>query len=99
RPEAIYSAIRAGLAGSTVMDAKAPMMMDGNFKPGFRINLHIKDLTNALDTGHDVGAPLPLTAIVMEMMQWLKANGYEGEDHSSLVRYYEYLSKTDVRRS
>jgi 2-hydroxy-3-oxopropionate reductase len=98
KPEAIYSAIRAGLAGSTVMDAKAPMMMDGNFKPGFRINLHIKDLANALDTGHGVGAPLPLTAAVMEMMQWLKANGYDGEDHSSLVRYYEYLSKTDVRR-
>ena len=98
RPEAIYSAIRAGLAGSTVMDAKAPMMMDGNFKPGFRINLHIKDLANALDTGHDVGAPLPLTAAVMEMMQWLKTNGYEGEDHSTLVRYYEYLSRADVRR-
>ena len=98
RPEAIYSAIRAGLAGSTVMDAKAPMMMDGNFKPGFRINLHIKDLANALDTGHDVGAPLPLTAAVMEMMQWLKTNGYEGEDHSALVRYYECLSRADVRR-
>ena len=65
KPEAIYSAIRAGLAGSTVMDAKAPMMMDGNVKPGFRINLHIKALANALDTGHDVGAPLPLTASVM----------------------------------
>lgn len=98
KPEAIYMAIRAGLAGSTVMDAKVPMMMDGNFKPGFRINLHIKDLANALDTGHDVGAPLPLTAAVMEMMQWLKANGYEGEDHSALVRYYEYLSKVDIRR-
>jgi len=97
-PEAIYNAIRSGLAGSTVMDAKAPMMMDGNFRPGFRINLHIKDLDNAISTGHDVGAPLPLTASVMEMMQWLKASGYETEDHSSLVRYYEYLSKTDVRR-
>ncbi len=98
RPEAIFSAIRAGLAGSVVMDAKAPMMMDGNFKPGFRISLHIKDLANALDTGHEVGAPLPLTASVMEMMQWLKTNGFEGEDHSALVRYYEYLSKADVRR-
>lgn len=98
KPEAIFSAIRGGLAGSTVMDAKAPMMLDGNFKPGFRINLHIKDLFNALDTGHEVGAPLPLTTTVMEMMQWLKANGYEGEDHSSLVRYYEYLSNTDVRK-
>lgn len=97
-PEAIYQAIRAGLAGSTVMDAKAPMMMDGNFKPGFRIGLHIKDLTNALDTGHNVGAPLPLTATVMEMMQWLKAGHYESEDHSALVRYYEALADTTIRR-
>ena len=97
-PEAIYKAIRGGLAGSTVMDAKAPMMLDGNFNPGFRINLHIKDLNNALDAGHSVGAPLPLTSSVMEMMQWLKATGHEGEDHSSLVRYYEFLADTDVRR-
>lgn len=97
-PEAIYRAIRGGLAGSTVMDAKAPMMLDGNFNPGFRINLHIKDLNNALDAGHSVGAPLPLTSSVMEMMQWLKATGHESEDHSSLVRYYEFLADTDVRR-
>lgn len=92
-PGAIFKAIRGGLAGSTVMDAKAPMMIAGNFKPGFRINLHIKDLNNAIDTGHDVGAPLPLTTAVMEMMQWLKASGYEMEDHSALFRYYEYLSR------
>ncbi|MDL2293028.1 2-hydroxy-3-oxopropionate reductase [Ruminococcaceae bacterium OttesenSCG-928-D13] len=97
-PEAIYKAIRSGLAGSTVLDAKAPMMMDGDFKPGFRINLHIKDLANAIDTGYEVGSPLPLTSTVMGMMQWLKANGHEMEDHSALVRYYEYLAKTDVRR-
>lgn len=97
-PEAIYKAIRGGLAGSTVMDAKAPMMLDGNFKPGFRIGLHIKDLNNVLDTGHGVGAPLPLTASVMEMMQWLSSVGKEKEDHSALVEYYEYLSQVDVRR-
>jgi len=60
--------------------------------------LHIKDLANALDVGHDVGAALPLTASIMEMMQWLRANGYEQEDHSALVRYYESLSLTDVRK-
>ncbi len=91
-PEAIYKAIRGGLAGSTVMDAKAPMMLKGNFAPGFRINLHIKDLNNVLDTGHNVGAPLPLTASVMEMMQWLKAERLDQEDHSSLVKYFENLA-------
>ncbi len=58
-----------------MLDAKAPMVMDRNFKPGFRIDLHIKDLANALDTSHGVGAQLPLTAAVMEMMQALRADG------------------------
>ena len=55
-PELVYKAIRGGLAGSTVLDAKAPMMMAHNFKPGFRIELHIKDLNNALNAGHAVNA-------------------------------------------
>ncbi|MBQ6425198.1 MAG: 2-hydroxy-3-oxopropionate reductase [Clostridia bacterium] len=98
-PEIIFEAIRGGLAGSTVMNSKTPMMLDGDFDPGFRIALHIKDLANALDVGHGVGAPLPLTASVMEMMQWLRANGFDQEDHSSLIRYYENLAGTDIRRS
>ena len=53
-PELVYKAIRGGLAGSTVMDAKAPMMLDGNYKPGFRIELHIKDLNNALNAAHAI---------------------------------------------
>ncbi len=97
-PELVYKAIRGGLAGSTVLDAKAPMMMDRNFKPGFRINLHIKDLKNVLDTSHEVGVTLPLTASVMEIMQALKADGHEGEDHSSIVRYYEKLDNIIVKR-
>ena len=96
-PTVIYEAIRSGLAGSTVLDAKAPMMTAGNFKPGFRIELHIKDLSNALETGHEVGAFLPLTSQVMEMMQWLKANGKEKEDHSAIVRYYEALNNETVK--
>jgi 2-hydroxy-3-oxopropionate reductase len=58
----VFEAIKGGLAGSTVMNAKTPMILEGNFKPGFKIDLHIKDLSNALDTGHGVGSPLPLTA-------------------------------------
>lgn len=91
-PEAIFQAIRGGLAGSTVMEAKAPMMLNGNFKPGFRIGLHIKDLNNVLESGHSIGAPLPLTATVMEMMQWLRAKGKDALDHSALVQYYEELA-------
>ena len=97
-PELVYQAIRGGLAGSTVLDAKAPMVMDRNFKPGFRIDLHIKDLANALDTSHGVGAQLPLTAAVMEMMQALRADGLGTADHSALACYYEKLAKVEVTR-
>lgn len=98
-PEAVFNAIRGGLAGSTVMDAKVPMILDGNFKPGFRVNLHIKDLQNALDTAHEVNVPVPLTAGVMEILQALKAAGEEGNDHSGIARYYERLSGVEVRKN
>lgn len=97
-PDLVYQAIRGGLAGSTVLDAKAPLMMDRKFDPGFRINLHIKDLANALDTSHEIGVSLPFTAAVMEMMQALKADGMGDADHGSLVRYYEKMAKIEVKR-
>ena len=95
-PELVYKAIRGGLAGSTVLDAKAPLIMDRKFKPGFRINLHIKDLNNVLGTSHNLGIPLPLTAAVMEMMQGLKADGLGDEDHCSLVKFYEKMANITI---
>ncbi len=65
-PDLVFQAIKGGLAGSTVMNAKAPMMIEGNDKPGFKVDLHIKDLNNALDCAHTVGAPVPMTAEVQE---------------------------------
>ncbi len=97
-PELVYQAIRGGLAGSTVLDAKAPLVMDRKFDPGFRINLHIKDLNNVMDTAHGVGVPLPLTAAVMEMMQALKVDGMGDDDHGSLIRYYEKMAQIEVKR-
>ncbi|MDF2934661.1 MAG: 2-hydroxy-3-oxopropionate reductase [Paenibacillaceae bacterium] len=97
-PELVYQAIRGGLAGSTVLDAKAPLVMDRKFNPGFRIGLHIKDLSNALDTAHEIGVPLPLTASVMEMMQALRVDGLADADHSALIRYYEKLAQVEVSR-
>lgn len=95
-PELVYQAIRGGLAGSTVMDAKAPMMLSRNFKPGFRIELHIKDLNNALNAAHAISSPVPLTGQLMEIMQALKADGCEKEDHSSIVKFYEKIADTTV---
>lgn len=97
-PEAVFQAIRGGLAGSTVMEAKAPMMIAGNDKPGFKIDLHIKDLNNVLDCAHSVGAPVPMTASVMEVMQWLHTNGHGQCDHSAIAKYYEYLTGMQIGR-
>ena len=97
-PELVFNAIRGGLAGSTVMEAKGPMMLAGNFKPGFKIDLHIKDLANAIETGHDVGVPLPLTASVMEILQALKVDGKGQNDHSGIVEFYEKMAKVEARK-
>jgi 2-hydroxy-3-oxopropionate reductase len=98
-PELVYQAIRGGLAGSTVMDAKVPMMLDRNFRPGGSLRINIKDIGNVLETSHELGVPLPLTATIMEILQALKADGMIDFDHSSIVRYYEKLAKVEVARS
>ena len=95
-PSCVFEAIKGGLAGSTVMNAKAPMMINGDTRPGFRVDLHIKDLTNAMDTGYATNTPMPLTAEVMQMFQVLKADGCGQEDHSALEKYYEKLTGTKV---
>ena len=97
-PQSVFDAIKGGLAGSTVMNAKVPMILDGNFKPGFRVELHIKDLQNALDTAHNLSVPIPLTASVMEILQALKVDGLAANDHSAIVRFYEKLAKIEVRK-
>lgn len=95
-PELVFNAIKGGLAGSTVMNAKVPMMLESHFKPGFKIDLHIKDLNNAIETAHEVGSPLPLTAQVMEMLQTLHADDCGGDDHSALAKYYAKISGTVI---
>ena len=97
-PELVYKAIRGGLAGSTVMDAKVPMILDRNFKPGGSLRINIKDIGNVLETSHELGVSLPLTATIMEILQALKADGMLDLDHSSIVRYYEKLANVEVVR-
>ena len=97
-PDAIYHAIRGGLAGSTVLDAKAPMMMDRNFRPGFKIDLHVKDLKNVLEAGGAAGATMPLTNQVIEMMETLQHEGEGGSDHSALIKFYEKFTDETLHR-
>lgn len=97
-PAKVFDAIKGGLAGSTVLNAKSPMVLEGNYKPGFRIELHIKDLQNALDTAHDIGTPIPLTSVVMEIFQAMKVEGKAKEDHCGIIQFYEKLAGVKVRK-
>ncbi|MHB1419721.1 MAG: 2-hydroxy-3-oxopropionate reductase [Bacillota bacterium] len=95
-PEKVFEAIKGGLAGSTVMNSKTPMILAGNFKPGFKIDLHIKDLNNALDTAQLVGAPIPFTASVMQILQSLKIDGEGQSDHSVIAKFYEKMGNVKL---
>ena len=95
-PELVFQAIRGGLAGSNALEAKAPLIMARNFNPGFRIRLHQKDLHNALLTGKDLGVPLPVTALVQQMLGALINKGRGDMDHSAIATFVEDLADTQV---
>lgn len=95
-PAVVFEAIRGGLAGSNVLNAKAPMMIEGNFTPGFRIRLHHKDLANALLTGKDLGVPLPVTALLQQMIEALIVNGKGDRDHSAIANFIEEMANTSI---
>ena len=91
-PEKVYQAIRGGLAGSTVLDAKMPMILERNFKPGGKISINHKDIKNVLSTAHDIDCPAPLTAQLFEILQALKVGGHMNDDHCGIVQYFEQLA-------
>jgi 2-hydroxy-3-oxopropionate reductase len=97
-PEAIFNAIRGGLAASQCLEDKAPRMFEGRYDPGFRIRLHVKDLTNVLETSRELHTAMPLTAQVMQMMQVLTAEGHDDVDHGGLALYYEKLNGLSLKR-
>ena len=72
------------------------MILANNYNPGFKIDLHIKDLNNALDTGHKIGVPLLLTSSVMEILQKLHAEGCGQEDHSAIAKFYEKIADVSI---
>lgn len=98
-PRRVFEAIRKGLAGSQCLEDKAPRMFEGRYEPGFRINLHIKDLWNVLETSRSLCGSVPLTAQVLEMMIALANEGHEVLDHGSLGLYYEKLNNTCLKES
>src|SRR5689334_9836402 len=97
-PEVVFNAVKGGLAGSTVLNAKAPMVISRNFKPGFRIKLHQKDLRNALLAAESMKVPLPLTSLVQGMIMSLMNEGKGDLDHSAIVNYVESDAAIEVKK-
>jgi 2-hydroxy-3-oxopropionate reductase len=96
-PEVVVNAIKNGLAGSAVLNAKAPMLIARNFKPGFKIHLHQKDLRNALQTAEANRVCLPITALVQQMLSSLIAHGEGDLDHSAIATFVEAASGIEVK--
>jgi 2-hydroxy-3-oxopropionate reductase len=96
-PEVVVNAIKGGLAGSAVLNAKAPMLIARNFKPGFKIRLHQKDLRNALQTAETNRVFLPITALVQQMLSSLIADGKGELDHSAIATFVEEASHIEVK--
>ena len=97
-PEKVFNAIKGGLAGSSVMNAKIPMAMERNFNPGFKIKLHQKDLNNALMTAKDLDVPLPVTGIVQQFITGLIADGLGEADHGGIMRAVEKMANIEIRK-
>jgi 2-hydroxy-3-oxopropionate reductase len=94
--ETVYDAVKGGLAGSNVLDSKAPRVFAGDYKPGFTINLHHKDIRNALHAADSMGVPLPITAFMSEVLKSLKACGYSNLDHGAIIKFFEKISGDDI---
>jgi 2-hydroxy-3-oxopropionate reductase len=97
-PETVFNAIKGGLAGSNVMNAKAPMMFERNFQAGFRIELHLKDINNVMDTAQQMGVPLQMSAQLQQVLQALFNEGNGTDDHAGILKYVEALAKVEVKK-
>ncbi len=94
-PYKMLKAITGGLADSSVLQAKAPMMIERNFKPGGRIDINKKDIKNVLETSHNLNISLPLTSLLYEIFQSLSKLDKEKEDHSAILNFYEHINNMD----
>jgi 2-hydroxy-3-oxopropionate reductase len=95
-PAKVRQALLGGFAQSKVLEAHGQKMLDRNFKPGFRIRLHEKDMKIALSTGSEYGVPLMVTGVVGQMMTAMKGIGNGDLDHAALVKFVEELAKIEL---
>jgi 2-hydroxy-3-oxopropionate reductase len=97
-PAKVRQALLGGFAQSKILEAHGQKMLERNFKPGFRIRLHEKDMKIALATGSEYGVPLMVTSQVAQMMTAMKSMGNGDLDHSGLVKFVEELAKTELSK-
>lgn len=97
--EAALKVLGGGLAGSKVLDQKGANMLGRSFTPGFRIELHHKDLGIVTSAAREAGVVVPLGAVVAQLMASAVANGDGGLDHSALLRGVLRLSGRDLEAS
>ena len=97
-PVKVYKAIRGGLAGSAVLDAKIPMIVERNFVPGGKISINHKDIKNVVNTAHSLDVPIPYSAQLYEILQTLKIHGHMNDDHGGIVQYFEALADVKVEK-
>lgn len=98
-PEKVYNAIRGGLAGSAVLDAKIPLILERNFKPGGTLEVNHKDIKNVLDTAQDHSVPMPLTSQLFAIMEYLKVYGHMVDDHGGIVQFFENMAGIKVQKT
>jgi len=96
-PIKVFEAIRTGLAGSTVMEQKLPMILSRNFKPGFKIKLHRKDIQNVINASSKLDVVLPFTSLAFEVLKALDLDDKGNEDHGAIIKFFENLSKVIVQ--
>jgi 2-hydroxy-3-oxopropionate reductase len=96
-PAKVRQVLLGGFAQSRILDAHGQKMLERNFKPGFRIRLHEKDLSIALATAREYGVSLPLTAIADQMMVTMKATGRGDLDHAGLVTLIEEWANVTLK--
>jgi 2-hydroxy-3-oxopropionate reductase len=97
-PEIVFNAVKGGLAGSAVLNAKAPMVIARNFKPGFRIRLHQKDLRNALLAAESMKVALPFTSLAQQILMALMTEGKGDLDHSAIATFVEKLAGVEIKK-
>jgi 2-hydroxy-3-oxopropionate reductase len=98
-PEKMIQALSGGMAASRCLEMKGGKILSGDFTPGFKVDLHAKDLRLVHQAADALGVPVPTTALVEQYFSALRTRGHGGEDHSAVIRVFEALAGLEVRKA